>query len=253
MKKDGHSHFSLRYYLVLLAGILVILGVYSLCPEKGSDVPLPATSEKSESTQEVSVTEKENISESDMAQSSGPETSSLPSDPDAASAEADSSAPSESAPSASYTILDSKYQYAQGYAWDDLYALLVLIVKTSHIPEGMHPAFSLIRLDQEYDPMLLVGYEDDNNKDVRFTVYITDSGYVYELGTFSGSIKVSASSRALFLPDESLKLIYYPHVFLKTEMPEDTADLSDLTIHDLSGRLISAEELTTLVQDVAPH
>ena len=252
MNKDGHSLFSLRYYLVLLAGMLVILGVYYLCPEKGSDAP-PSGHEASENMKQVSVTEKESISGSDTAQSSEAETSSQPRTSAQASSAADPSRPSETASPASFTILDSKYQYAQGYAWDDLYTLLVLIVKTSDIPERMHPAFSLIRLDQAYDPMLLVGYQDDKNKDVRFTVYITDSGYVYELGTFSGSIKINASSRTLFLPDEDLKLIYYPHVFLQTETAEDMDDLTDLTVHDLSGRLISAEELTSLVQDFTSH
>ena len=255
MKKQARAYSLNHYLLVLLAGITVILGAYFLCPEKEAPAPVPAdVSTAPEAMESPGISEEVSEEHRSASENASSDLSSEEADTIRASSEENTSRASEASPiPVSYEILDSKYQYAQGYAWDDLYTLLVLIVKTSDIPEGMHPAFSLVRLSRNYDPMLLVGYQDTETKEVQYTVYITDSGYVYELSELSGTVKVSASEQALYLTEDDRKLVYLPHVFLTAKSTQEPSDLTDLNVHDLHGCLISAEELTQMVQDFTVH
>lgn len=246
------TRFTIFHYLIVVFSALLILATaYLVFPDKTSDPMQTAPS----GTVQTPETRGSSASDASSTVTSATEAPSSESSDDKSSSETETTASTEEASSEepgseTWRIVDSSYQFAQDYEWADLYCLLVNITRTTPLKEGYVPCFALIRMKKNTDPILFTGLYNPNTGKSELSVYITDSGYVYNLLNAEGQLFMSRSAQAVYFTDAGKKYIYTPHVFLEADVSAYPDDLEPVTLNDLTGMLISFEELPAYFIDL---
>lgn len=152
--------------------------------------------------------------------------------------------------------MDSYYQYVNDYDWQDLYTLMIGVCQTANRLDpdcvGKEPAFAIVRLSEEWDPFIFLGFHDKATNRTNMTLYVVDDGYVYELfKAREEEIFVDPERGLLLFGDGSAYYAYSPHVLLKTETGTDRIPdgFIPLPITDAAGLMLIRENLESFVID----
>lgn len=148
-----------------------------------------------------------------------------------------------------FEIIDSYYQYANGYAWEDMFIILLEITRTSPCLEGNEPAFSLFTLPGSDRHFLSIGYRGEDAEHTEYHLYTVDCGFVYELLVFNEPLYYSPSLGQLYLTSESAVYTYSPHVLLKSKVQTIPEDVIAVPAYSLVNKKITAEKLYNYVTE----
>ena len=150
--------------------------------------------------------------------------------------------------------VDSYYQFANDYDWEDLYTLMILICQSGvGLSEGSawkHPSFALFSFDTGLDPMLFVGFTDPNTGKSTTTLYITDHGYVYELLKVNDDkVYIDPESGRIMIGSGEVYYRYTPHVLLKTETGSEQIPpaYEELPMTDAISLAVTSENIGTFL------
>jgi len=145
-------------------------------------------------------------------------------------------------------ILQSHYQYVNNYTWQQLYALIICCSQTNVDIEG-HAGFSLIKVSDDFDPLLLIGKFNPETNVATMTLYITDNGYVYELLPVSGVFYVDAQDKTFYINNADIGYEYSPHVLLQ----KTYADQKDIQSVAELVPIVDAEKIQVLSEDIEKY
>lgn len=150
-------------------------------------------------------------------------------------------------------VLESSYQYVNGYTWDDLYTLLAGVAQTTTGLEHRTPYMLIVRLDTGWDPLLFIGLKENGSEAGSFSVYVVDEGYLYLLMSFEDEVYYNPDTEFFYLKNAGKKYIYAPHVMLEGDAPEESWPDSavKLPLQDISGIKISADHLEDYYLDIS--
>ena len=151
---------------------------------------------------------------------------------------------------AEYTIRDSYYETAEGYTYEDLYTILLVVETTTPLEEGDRAVFKLLRVPESAAPLLFTGIERaDGHTDV--TVYVFGSGRCYRLLATGDPICYDPASGLLYLPETDEVLSYSPHILKSYRGAENgitETDFERIVYRTFENGQISVSELPDYIE-----
>ena len=222
--------------LVLLSACLIILTVLLTVPRRD------ASSKGADSSPDATADAEDTLSESVTVASSEAFEGS------AASEKED--APAETLPDTEgLEVIDSYFQYAEGYDWEDIYVLMIELIRTSPDLNGNEPCFSLFTIPGSNARLMAVGYRGDGPENTEYHLYTQDAGFLYELLEFHDTLYYIPSTGKFYIPAEKGAFIYSPHVLLKEAVEELPQDAEEIPVYSLTDSKITSEELYSYLTD----
>ena len=178
--------------------------------ESTTDSGTPSVSASDSETPSVSTAAESSESASDTAEASSEETA------EETAVETSEETTASLVPEG--TVVDSSYEAAPGYTWEDMASLFILIGTTSpNLPEGGKYIFSLLSFTDGSSPLFFNAVKTSDGRVTDITVYTEDDGKIYELLHESGPVYTDFESRTVFFPNSGKCYVYVPHCMVMND------------------------------------
>lgn len=138
-----------------------------------------------------------------------------------------------------YSVLMADYQEVADYSWQDLYTVLLGILRTTPLEAGEEPIFCLPRGMITDTPLYITGVRRaDGTEDI--TVAICEEEKYYVMLSHQGILQIDVKNSAFYDEANGIVYQYAPHVMLAYSA--SSVDRSVYDFQPIPYRVIGAEE-----------
>ncbi len=158
-------------------------------------------------------------------------------------------------------VANSEKQVRRSYSrtdmdWIDVYIYIINTINTRRIDsDGSEipgtPVFTLLRYNNSDVPVLLTGYLDSNGSD-RITVYSNTDGYLYDSGTFRGTLYKKEDEKRFCIQLSNGMIDKYRYenqtLYLEEQIDSLPEGYIPVTYTTLEDNVITAENISSFIQ-----